>query len=138
MIFSLNLEIFINNKIEEGCETMKRVLIVDDAAFMRVSLRRILEGNDFEVVGEAKNGLEAVSKYSILKPDIVTMDITMPDMDGVEALIEIKKQDPAAKVVMISALGQESWVKNAVMNGAKGFVVKPYKEEYVLDTLKRL
>lgn len=117
---------------------MKRVLIVDDAAFMRVCLRRILEGNDFEVVGEAKNGLEAVSKYCILKPDIVTMDITMPDMDGVEALIEIKKQDPAAKVVMISALGQESWVRNAVMNGAKGFVVKPYKEEYVLDTLKRL
>lgn len=117
---------------------MKRVLIVDDASFMRMSLRKILEGNGFEVVGDAVNGLEAISKYDILKPDIVTMDITMPVIDGVEALIEIKKQYPDAKVVMISALGQESWVKKAIMSGAKGFVIKPYKEEYVLDTLKRL
>ncbi|MCB2297375.1 response regulator [Clostridium tagluense] len=117
---------------------MKRILIVDDACFMRLSLKRILEDNGFKVVGEAGNGLEAISQYNILKPDIVTMDITMPVMDGVEALIEIKKRDPAAKVVMISALGQESWVKKAVMSGAKGFVIKPYKEEYVLDTLNKL
>lgn len=117
---------------------MKRVLIVDDASFMRISLRKILENNGFDVIGEAKNGLEAISKYVTLKPDIVTMDITMPEMDGVEALIEIKKQDPTAKVVMISALGQESFVKKAVMSGAKAFVIKPYKEEYVLDTLRKL
>lgn len=117
---------------------MRRVLIVDDASFMRISLRRILEGNGFEVIGEACNGVEAIDKYIELKPDIVTMDITMPEMDGVDALTEIKRQDPTAKVVMISALGQESWVRRAIMLGAKGFVVKPYKEEYVLDTLKKL
>ncbi|KZL92325.1 response regulator [Clostridium magnum] len=117
---------------------MKRILVVDDAAFMRLSLKTILQRNGFEVVGEASNGLEAISMYSVLKPDIVTMDITMPEMDGVEALTEIKKQDPSAKVVMISALGQESWVRRAIMLGAKGFVVKPYKEEYVIQTLSKL
>lgn len=117
---------------------MKKVLIVDDALFMRVSLKKILEENGFEVVGEANNGLEAISKYMILKPDIVTMDITMPEMNGVEALEQIKKQDPAAKVVMISALGQEEWIRKAIMLGAKGFIVKPYKQEYVVDTLKKL
>jgi len=117
---------------------MKRVLIVDDASFMRISLRKILESNGFEVVGEAVNGLEAVNKYMILKPDIVTMDITMPEMNGVEALTQIKKQDPSAKVIMISALGQQSWVKKAIMLGAKGFVVKPYEQEYVVDTLNKL
>ncbi|WP_160674944.1 response regulator [Clostridium sp. C8-1-8] len=117
---------------------MKRILIVDDAAFMRMTLKAILERNGFEVVGEGVNGVDAVNKYMTLKPDIVTMDITMPEMDGVEALAEIKKKDPAAKVVMISALGQETWVKKAVMLGAKGFVVKPYKEEYVVETLNKL
>jgi two-component system chemotaxis response regulator CheY len=117
---------------------MKRVLVVDDAAFMRLTLRNILDKNGFEVVGEAANGLEAVEKYFMLKPDIVTMDITMPEMDGVEALGEIRSKDPAAKIVMISALGQETWVKKAVMLGAKGFVVKPYKEDYVVQTLSKL
>jgi two-component system, chemotaxis family, chemotaxis protein CheY len=117
---------------------MKRVLIVDDAAFMRISLRNILEKNGFEVIGEASNGLEAVDKYKTLKPDIVTMDITMPDMDGVEALTEIRKLDSSAKIVMISALGQESWVRKAVMLGARGFVVKPYKEDYVVATLNKI
>jgi len=117
---------------------VKRVLIVDDTSFMRISLRKILESNGFEVVGEAVNGLEAVNKYMILKPDIVTMDITMPEMNGVEALTQIKKQDPSAKVIMISALGQQSWVKKAIMLGAKGFVVKPYEQEYVVDTLNKL
>lgn len=117
---------------------MKKVLIVDDAAFMRLSLKTMLEKNGFEVIGEATNGLEAISKYSILKPDIVTMDITMPDMDGVDALVEIKKNDPSAKVVMISALGQESWIRRAVVLGAAGFIVKPYKEDYVVETLKKI
>lgn len=86
---------------------MRKVLIVDDAQFMRVSLRKMLEENEFEVVGEASNGIEAIEKYMILKPEIVTMDITMPDMNGVDALKEIKKYDSNAKVIMISAIGQE-------------------------------
>jgi Response regulator containing CheY-like receiver domain and AraC-type DNA-binding domain len=117
---------------------MKRVLIVDDAAFMRLSLKTILEKNGFQVVGEAVNGLEAVEKYFALKPDVVTMDITMPVKDGVEALGEIRSKDPTAKIVMISALGQDTWVKKAIMLGAKGFVVKPYKEDYVVQTLNKL
>jgi len=121
-----------------GGSNMKKVLIVDDAAFMRLTLKKILEENGFEVVGEAVNGVDAVQKYFTLKPDIVTMDITMPEMDGVEALEKIRSKDPNAKVVMISAVGQDTWVKRAVMNGAKGFVVKPYKEDYVVQTLKKL
>lgn len=117
---------------------MKKVLIVDDAAFMRLSLQSMLERNGFEVVGEACNGIEAIKKHCVLKPDIVTMDITMPDMDGVDALVEIKKNDPSVKVIMISALGQESWIRRAVVLGAAGFIVKPYKEEYVIETLKKL
>ena len=117
---------------------MKKVLIVDDAMFMRLSLKTILEKNGFQVVGEASNGLEAINKYGVLKPDIVTMDITMPEMNGLDALAEIKKIDSAAKVVMISAMGQEIWVKEAIMNGAKGFVIKPYKEDNLVDTLRKL
>lgn len=116
---------------------MKRVLVVDDAAFLRISLRGILERNGFEVVGEAENGEVAVRKYIQLKPDIVTLDITMPKMNGIEALKEIIKIDPSAKVVMISALGQEAFVKEAVLNGAKGFLVKPYKEDYLVKTLSK-
>lgn len=117
---------------------MKKVLIVDDAMFMRAALKTMLEKNGFEVVGEAVDGADAVSKYSILNPDIVTMDITMPKMDGVEALTEIKKKDPNCKIVMISALGQESWVKRAIIIGARGFIVKPFKEEHVIKTLSKL
>ncbi|AKA68309.1 response regulator [Clostridium scatologenes] len=117
---------------------MKKILIVDDAMFMRVALKTMLENNGYEVVGEAEDGADAISKYSILKPDIVTMDITMPKMDGVEALSEIKKKDPNCKIVMISALGQETWVKKAIIIGAKGFIVKPFKEEHVIKTLSKL
>ncbi|AWI05355.1 response regulator [Clostridium drakei] len=117
---------------------MKKILIVDDAMFMRVALKTMLEKNGYEVVGEAEDGADAISKYSILKPDIVTMDITMPKMDGVEALSEIKKKDPNCKIVMISALGQETWVKKAIIIGAKGFIVKPFKEEHVIKTLSKL
>ena len=117
---------------------MKKVLIVDDAVFMRIALKTMLEKNGFQVVGEAENGSVAVRKYKELKPDIVTMDITMPEMDGVQALKEIRSLDPNSKVVMISALGQESYVREAVMLGAKGFVVKPYKEDYVVQTLNKL
>lgn len=114
---------------------MKRILIVDDAVFMRVSLKTMLEKNGFEVIGEAVNGLEAIEKYTNLKPDIVTMDITMPEMTGIEAVKAIKKIDSNAKVIMVSAMGQESLVKEAIINGAKGFIVKPFKEEYLIKAM---
>ena len=117
---------------------MKRVLIVDDAAFMRMSLKTMLEKNGFQVIDEAENGSVAVKKYKELKPDIVTMDITMPEMDGIQALKEIRQFDSNSKVIMISAMGQESYVREAVMSGAKGFVVKPFKEDYVIQTLSKL
>ncbi len=117
---------------------MKSVLIVDDAAFMRITLKTMLEKNGFEVLGEAPNGLEGVKKYAELKPNIVTMDITMPEMDGVDALKNIKSIDPNAKVVMISAMGQESMVKESILAGASGFLVKPFKEEAVIKALSNL
>jgi len=117
---------------------MKRILIVDDAAFMRVSIRNIVTKNGFEVVGEAENGAIAVQKYAQLQPDIVTMDITMPEMNGLDALKEIRKADPGATVIMVSALGQETMVRDAVMAGAKGFVVKPFKEETITAALAKL
>lgn len=117
---------------------MKRVLIIDDAAFMRMVLKSLLEKNSFEVIGEAENGAAGVEKYKELKPDIVTMDITMPEMDGVEALGEIIKIDTDAKVVIVSAMGQETHVKEAVLLGAKGFIVKPFKDEYIINALKKL
>jgi two-component system, chemotaxis family, chemotaxis protein CheY len=117
---------------------MKKVLIVDDALYMQLSLKEILERNGFQVLGCAENGLEAIKQYKILQPDIVTMDITMSVMDGVEALTEIKKLNPNVKIVMISALGQESKVRSAIMNGASGYIVKPFKEEYVVKVLGKL
>jgi two-component system, chemotaxis family, chemotaxis protein CheY len=117
---------------------MKKVLIVDDAAFMRLSIRNILEKNGFEVIGEAENGAVAVSKYKELKPDIVTMDITMPEMTGIEALKLIMEFDVSANVVMLSAMGQQNMVMEAIMVGAKTFVVKPFKEEHVIKALSKL
>ena len=102
---------------------MKRVLIADDAVFMRLALKTMLEKNGFEVVGEAENGKIAFEKYKLLNPDIVTLDITMPEMDGLEALKQIKAFDKSAKAIMISAMGQESIVRNAVVSGAIGFVI---------------
>jgi two-component system chemotaxis response regulator CheY len=117
---------------------MKKVLIVDDAAFMRATIKAILERNGFEVAGEAENGALGVKKYLELRPDIVTMDITMPEMTGIEALQKIRSFDPDAKVVMITAMGQESLVKEAVVSGARSFLVKPFKEEHVIQTLKKI
>ena len=105
----------------------KNILIVDDAAFMRMKLKDILEKNGYNVVGEAQNGLEAVSLYKEVKPDLVTMDITMPEMDGIEALKEIKAVDPAAKVIMCSAMGQQGMVMEAIKMGAIDFVGKLYE-----------
>ncbi|NLN81517.1 MAG: response regulator [Clostridiales bacterium] len=117
---------------------MKRVLVVDDAAFMRLVIRKLLEKNGFEVVAEAENGEIGVEKYKELRPDLVTMDITMPQANGIEALKKIREFDDKAKVVMISAMGQEVMVKEAILYGAKSFIVKPYKEEQVIETLQKV
>lgn len=117
---------------------MKRVLIVDDAAFMRATIKNMLQRNGFEVIGEAENGAIGVKKYQELKPDIVTMDITMPVMMGLEAVKIITGLDPSAKVIMISAMGQEALVREAIVNGAKTFIVKPFTEEHIVQTLKKI
>lgn len=117
---------------------MKKVLIVDDAAFMRVSIKNMLVKNGYEVIGEAENGKVGVQKYQELGPDIVTMDITMPEMDGLTSLKKILEADPGANIVMISAMGQESMVREAVLSGAKGFIVKPFKEDVIIAALNNL
>ena len=117
---------------------MKRVLVVDDALFMRVRLKDILERNGFEVVGEGSNGIEAVERYKELNPDVVTLDITMPEMDGIEALQGIMNYDPKAKVIMCSAMGQQFMVLDAMKYGAKNFIVKPFQEEKIIETLSDL
>ena len=117
---------------------MAKVLIVDDAAFMRISIKNMLTKNGYEVVGEAENGAIGVEMYKDLHPDIVTMDITMPEMSGLDALKEIIKLDPQSKVVMVSAMGQEAMVREAIVSGAKGFIVKPFKEEGIIAAIKKL
>lgn len=117
---------------------MAKVLVVDDAAFMRISIKNYLTKNGFEVVGEAENGIVAVERYKELKPDIVTMDITMPEMSGLDAMKIIVGMDPGAKVLMVSAMGQEAIVRDAVLSGAKGFIVKPFKEEGLVNALRKL
>jgi two-component system chemotaxis response regulator CheY len=112
-----------------------KVLIVDDAAFMRMMLRDILAKNGFEVVGEADNGKVAVQMYNELKPDVVTMDITMPEMDGIAAVKEIKTADASAKIVMVSAMGQQAMVIEAIRAGAADFIVKPFQPDRVLEAL---
>lgn len=117
---------------------MKKVLIVDDAAFMRAAIRKILERNGYEVAGEAEDGEAGVRRYKELRPDIVTMDITMPTMTGLEALKKIREFDPDAKVIMITAMGQEHLVREAIVSGAKSFIVKPFTEEHMVMTLKKI
>ena len=116
---------------------MKRVLVVDDAAFMRITIKNLLSKNGFEIAGEAENGMQAIQKCNELQPDIITMDITMPEVSGIEALKEIMKVRPQSVVIMVSAMGQEGMVKEAVMLGAKGFVVKPFKEEVIMAALSK-
>ena len=114
-----------------------RILVVDDAAFMRMMIKDILEKNDFEVVGEAADGNEAIEKYKELRPDLVTMDITMPEMDGITALKEIKTIDPSAKIIMCSAMGQQAMVIDAIQAGAKDFIVKPFQADRVIEAIKK-
>jgi len=115
-----------------------KVLIVDDALFMRNMLKDIFIRGGYEIAGEASNGVEAVEKYFELRPDIVTMDIVMPLKSGIEALQEITARDAAANIVMCSALGQEALVVEAVQAGAKDFIVKPFKEQQVLEVVQRV
>jgi two-component system chemotaxis response regulator CheY len=115
----------------------KRILITDDAFFMRVTLKNILTQNGFEVVGEASNGREAVELYEQLKPDVVFMDITMPEMDGLAALKAIRSKDPNAYVVMCTAMGQKQIVLEAIQHGAKDFIVKPFQPERIVEAVQK-
>ncbi len=116
---------------------MATILIVDDTAFMRMTLKNILEKNGYQVVGEAEDGLQAIEKYKETSPQMVTMDITMPNLDGISAIKEIMKHDPNAKIVVCSAMGQKSLVIEALNAGAKDFIVKPFQPDRVLDSLKK-
>ncbi|MFP4697259.1 MAG: response regulator [Eubacteriales bacterium] len=113
----------------------KSILIVDDAAFMRMMIKDILSKNGYEVVGEAENGVKAVDKYAELKPDLVIMDITMPEMDGIQAVKKIKSEDNDAKIIMCSAMGQQAMVIESIQSGAKDFIVKPFQAERVLEAV---
>lgn len=117
---------------------MARVLITDDAAFMRMMLKDILTKGGYDVVGEAVNGADAIEKYKELKPDLVTLDITMPEMDGISACEGIMKYDPNAKCVMCSAMGQQAMVLSAIKAGAKDFIVKPFKAERVIEAIGKV
>ncbi|CAI3320211.1 response regulator [Enterococcus cecorum] len=115
-----------------------KILIVDDAVFMRMKLKDILTKNGYEVVGEAQNGQEAFEKYQATNPDVVTMDITMPDVDGLEALKMIRAHDPNAKVIMCSAMGQQGMVMDAIKSGAKDFIVKPFDTDRVINAITKV
>src|SRR5699024_3914873 len=117
---------------------VKNILVVDDAAFMRMKLKDILEKNGYTVVGEAANGLEAVTMYQELQPDLVTMDITMPEMDGIDALKQIKAADAAADVIMWSAMGQQGMVRDAMKAGGLNFIVKPFDTARVVKSLSKV
>ena len=111
---------------------MSTVLVVDDSLFMRKLICSIVVRAGFAVAGEAESGIECIQKYQECMPDLVTLDVTMADMDGIQTLKNILKIDRKAKVIMISAMGQESVIKNAILAGAKGFIVKPFKERHIM------
>ncbi|MCL2247736.1 MAG: response regulator [Oscillospiraceae bacterium] len=117
---------------------MKRVLVVDDSAFMRRTMKSIVVRNDYEVVGEGTNGVEAVSLYKKLRPDIVTLDIVMKDVGGLEALKSIMKIDPNANVIMVTSMGQDVIVREAIVSGAKNFILKPFTEQQVMAAFEKL
>lgn len=114
-----------------------KILVVDDAAFMRMMIKDILSKNGYQVVGEAADGVQAIEKYKETVPDLVTMDITMPEMDGITALKEIKKLNPSVKVIMCSAMGQQAMVIDAIQAGAKDFIVKPFQADRVLEAISK-
>lgn len=116
---------------------MASILICDDAAFMRQTLIQILKGTEHKVVAEAADGKECIEQYEIYKPDIVLMDITMPDMDGIEATRRIMEMDKNAKIIMVSAMGQQAMVFNAITSGAKDFIVKPFEQERIIECINK-
>lgn len=115
----------------------KSVLICDDAAFMRMMIKDILTKNGYTIAGEAENGKMAVEKYAETKPDVVMMDITMPEMDGIQALKKIKEADPGAVVIMCSAMGQQAMVIESIQSGARDFIVKPFQADRVLEAIQK-
>lgn len=115
----------------------KNIMICDDAAFMRMMIKDILTKNGYNVAAEAENGAKAVEKYNEVKPDLVMMDITMPEMDGIQALKKIKELDPAATVIMCSAMGQQAMVIESIQSGAKDFIVKPFQADRVIEAVKK-
>ena len=117
---------------------MAKIMICDDAAFMRMMIKDILTKNGYNVAGEAENGAKAVEKYAELKPDLVLMDITMPEMDGIEALKKIKASDPSASVIMCSAMGQQAMVIESIQSGAKDFIVKPFQADRVIEAVLKV
>ena len=116
----------------------KNILICDDAAFMRMMIKDILTKNGYNIAGEAENGAKAVEKYAELKPDLVLMDITMPEMDGIQALKKIKEADSSALVIMCSAMGQQAMVIESIQAGAKDFIVKPFQADRVIEAVKKV
>ena len=114
-----------------------RVLLVDDASFMRMMLKNILVGAGYEVAGEAENGIKAIELFRTIKPDLVIMDIIMPEMGGIDAVREIVKGDPQAKILMCSSMGQQSLVVEAIQAGAKDFIIKPFQPSNVLEAVKK-
>ena len=116
----------------------KNILICDDAAFMRMMIKDILTKNGYNIAGEAENGLKAIEKYNELKPDLVLMDITMPEMDSIQALKSIKSNDPSAVVIMCSAMGQQAMVIESIQSGAKDFIVKPFQADRVIEAVKKV
>lgn len=116
----------------------KKILVVDDAAFMRMMIKDTLMKNGYPDITEAGDGQIAVEQYAAIKPDLVIMDITMPNKDGIEALREIKSNDPAAKIVMCSAMGQEAMVVDAIRLGALDFIVKPFKPDRIIQTVQKI
>ncbi|GHU96429.1 response regulator [Clostridia bacterium] len=115
-----------------------RILVVDDAAFMRMMIKEVLSKNGFDVCGEAENGAKALEKYKELTPDLVIMDITMPEVNGIDALKNIKAFNPQSKVIMCSAMGQQAMVIEAIQSGAKDFIVKPFQADRVVEAVKKV
>lgn len=117
---------------------MAKILVVDDASFMRMMLKDILTKNGHEVIGEAENGSSGYNKYMELKPDLVTLDITMPEMSGIDCLKKIRESDPSAKVIMCSAMGQQAMVIESIQAGAKDFIVKPFQSDRVVESVNKV
>jgi two-component system, chemotaxis family, chemotaxis protein CheY len=116
----------------------KRIMLVDDTKFMRMMLANILKPKGYEIIAEAGDGLEAVDKYKQLKPDLVTMDVVMPHMDGIEAVRNIVASDSGARVIMVTAVGQDSKVKEAIEAGARGYIVKPFQAPQVIEEVEKI